>query len=67
MSTSKKKDWKTHLQANLPEFPKYLGIELTEATPDRLLAEAIVRPNLSIETDTLLGDRRYARRYCHHR
>ena len=55
MSTSKQEDWKTRLQKNLPEFPKHLGIELTDATPDRVLAEAIVRPDLSIETNTLHG------------
>ena len=48
-------DWKTRLQANLPAFPKHLGIELTEATPDRVLAEATVRPDLTIETGTLHG------------
>ena len=55
MSTRNKVDWKTRLQANLPEFAKHLGIEITEATPDRVLAEAIVRPDLSIETNTLHG------------
>lgn len=48
-------DWKTRLQAKLPEFPKHLGIEITEATPDKVLAEATVRPDLSIETGTLHG------------
>ena len=48
-------DWKTRLEANMQAFPKHLGIELTEATPNRVLAEATVRPDLAIETGTLHG------------
>jgi 1,4-dihydroxy-2-naphthoyl-CoA hydrolase len=55
MSTNEQVDWKTRLQANLPEFPKHLGIELTDVTPGRVFAEAIARPELSIETGTMHG------------
>lgn len=55
MNTNEDIELKTRLQNNLPEFPKHLGIEITEATPDRVLAEATVRPDLSIDTNTLHG------------
>lgn len=48
-------DWKTRLQETLPDFPKHLGIEITEATPDRVLADATVREDLAIATGTLHG------------
>lgn len=55
MNADGKMDWKTRLQETLPDFPKHLGIEITEATPDRVLAEATVREDLAIATGTLHG------------
>ncbi|MSP05159.1 MAG: PaaI family thioesterase [Acetobacteraceae bacterium] len=48
-------DLKTRIQAKLPPFPQHLGIQITEATHDRVCAEVTVRPDLSIETNTLHG------------
>jgi 1,4-dihydroxy-2-naphthoyl-CoA hydrolase len=48
-------DLMTRLQQELPDFPRHLGIEITEVTPERVVAEAVVRPDLSIETGTLHG------------
>jgi len=46
---------KDRIQAKMIEFPRHLGIEMTEATHDRIVAEVTVRPDLSIETNTLHG------------
>ncbi len=48
-------DLKTRIQNKLAPFPLHLGIEITEATHDRVLAEVTVRADLSIETNTLHG------------
>jgi len=46
---------KDRIQAKLVDFPRHLGIEITDATRERITAEVTVRPDLSIETDTLHG------------
>ena len=55
MSANETRDWKTHFKNNMAPFGEYLGIEFIEATPDRVLAEVKVSPELSIDTNTIHG------------
>jgi 1,4-dihydroxy-2-naphthoyl-CoA hydrolase len=48
-------DLKTRLQSWLPPFPRYLGIVITDAGPDRIIAELPVREELCIEIGTVHG------------
>lgn len=43
------------LQKNLPDFPKHLGIEFVEASPDRVIATMTVRDDLCTETRSVHG------------
>ncbi len=43
------------LQAKLPDYPRALGIVYTEAGADRLVAEIIVRPEMSNGSNTIHG------------
>lgn len=46
---------KDRIQAKLVDFPRHLGIRITDATHERICAEVTVRQELSIETNTLHG------------
>lgn len=46
---------KDALQRNLPPLPRWLGIELTDASADRIAAVVTVREELTIETNTIHG------------
>lgn len=43
------------LQKNLPDFPKHLGIEFVEASPNRVIATMLVRDDLCTETKSVHG------------
>jgi len=48
-------DLATRLQQELPPFPRWLGITVTLATPDRVVAELTVRQELCTSGDILHG------------
>jgi 1,4-dihydroxy-2-naphthoyl-CoA hydrolase len=48
-------DLATRLQQALPPFPRWLGITVTVATPDRVVAEITVRQDLCTSNDILHG------------
>ena len=48
-------DLATRLQHALPPFPRWLGITVTVATPDRVVAEITVRQDLCTSNDILHG------------
>ncbi len=48
-------DLKTRLQSWLAPFPRYLGIVITEASLDRIVAELLVRDELCVEIGTIHG------------
>jgi uncharacterized protein (TIGR00369 family) len=48
-------DLATRLQQALPPFPRWLGITVTVATPDRVVAEITVRQDLCTANDILHG------------
>ena len=48
-------DLATRLQQTLPPFPRWLGITVTVATPDRVVAEITVRQDLCTSNDILHG------------
>ena len=48
-------DLKARLQSWLAPFPRYLGIVITEAGPDRIVAELAVREELCVEIGTIHG------------
>jgi 1,4-dihydroxy-2-naphthoyl-CoA hydrolase len=48
-------DLATRLQQTLPPFPRWLGITVTVATPDRVVAEITVRQDLCTANDILHG------------
>lgn len=43
------------LQKSLPDFPKHLGIEFVEASPNRVIATMLVRDDLCTETKSVHG------------
>jgi uncharacterized protein (TIGR00369 family) len=45
----------TRLQQALPPFPRWLGVTVTVATPDRVVAEITVRQDLCTSNDILHG------------
>jgi len=48
-------DLAARLQQDLPPFPRWLGITVTLATPDRVVAELTVRQDLCTSGDILHG------------
>ena len=48
-------DLKDQLQARLPPFARHLGIEFTEASPERLVARIVVRPELGNGSKSIHG------------
>ena len=48
-------DLATRLQQALPPFPRWLGVTVTVATPDRVVAEITVRQDLCTSNDILHG------------
>ena len=46
---------KDSMQRDMPPLPRWLGIELTDASADRIAAEVIVREDHAIETGTIHG------------
>jgi 1,4-dihydroxy-2-naphthoyl-CoA hydrolase len=48
-------DLAARLQQDLPPFPRWLGITVTIATPERVVAELTVREELSTSGDILHG------------
>jgi len=48
-------DLKARLQSWLAPFPRYLGVVITEAGPDRIVAELLVREELCVEIGTIHG------------
>jgi 1,4-dihydroxy-2-naphthoyl-CoA hydrolase len=48
-------DMAARLQQELPPFPRWMGITVTVATPDRVVAELIVREELCTSGEILPG------------
>jgi 1,4-dihydroxy-2-naphthoyl-CoA hydrolase len=48
-------DLKARLQSWLAPFPRYLGVVFTEVSPDRIVAELVVRAELCVEIGTIHG------------